>query len=86
MGADAIRLMGLCWLGMGAVLVALASAVAFNAPLRTSATATALALSLLLCADGWPEARLGLLANAVIALSLVAMRLGAIAERRQPPT
>ena len=78
-GPDGIQLIGLCWLGMAAVFVALASAVAFNAPLRPAATATALALSLLLCAAGWPEARLGLLANAVIALSLVAMRLGMMA-------
>ena len=48
-GPHGIRLIGLCWLGLAAVFVALASAVAFNAPLR-------------------PVARVGLLANAVIAL------------------
>ena len=78
-GPEGIRLMGLCWLGMAAVFEALATAVAFNAPLWPAATATALALSLLLCAAGWPEARVGLLANAVIALSLVAIRLGVVA-------
>ena len=71
-----IRLIGIGWLGEAVVFVALASAVAFNAPLRPVAIATALALSLFLCAAGWPEARIGLLANGVIALSLVAIRLG----------
>lgn len=67
-GPEGARLIGLCWLGMAAVLVVLGSAVAFNVPLRPWAIAAALALSLLLCAAGWPEARLGLIANAVIAL------------------
>ena len=78
-GPEGIRLMGLCWLGMAGVFEALAAAVAFNAPLWPAATATALTLSLLLCAAGWPEARVGLLANAVIALGLVAMRSGMVA-------
>ena len=64
---------------MAAVFVALASAVALNAPVRSWAIPTALTLSLLLCTAGWPEARLGLVANAAIALSLVAMRSGVVA-------
>jgi hypothetical protein len=78
-GPQGIRLIGLCWLGMAVVFVALASAVALNAPVRSWAIPTALTLSLLLCAAGWPEARLGLVANAAIALSLVAMRSGVVA-------
>jgi hypothetical protein len=78
-GPQGIRLIGLCWLGMAAVFVALASAVALNAPVRSWAIPTALTLSLLLCTAGWPEARLGLVANAAIALSLVAMRSGVVA-------
>ena len=77
-GPEGIRLIGLCWLGMAGVFGALASAVAFNAPLWPAATATALTLSLLLCAAGWPEARLGLVANAVIALWLVWIRSGVV--------
>jgi hypothetical protein len=78
-GPEGMRLIGLCWIGMTTALVALASAVAFDAPLWPWAIPVALTLSLLLCAAGWPEARLGLVANAVIAVSLVAMRYGVTA-------
>ena len=71
-GPGSIRLLGLCWIATAIVLVVLASAVAFNVPLRPWAIPAALILSPLLCAAGWPEARLGLIANVVIALSLFA--------------
>jgi hypothetical protein len=51
----------------------------FSAPLGPWAIPTALTLSLLLCTAGWPEARLGLVANAVIARLLVWIRSGAVA-------
>jgi hypothetical protein len=77
-GPEGIRLIGLCWLGMAVAFVAVATAIALNAPVRPVAIATTLALSLLLCAAGWPEARLGLVANAVIVLLLVWARPGVI--------
>ena len=79
-GPEGARLIGLCWLGMAGVFVVLASAVAFNAPLGPWATAAAVALSILLCTAGWPEARLGLVANAVIALLLVWIRSGVVSR------
>jgi len=78
-GPEGIRLLGLCWIGTAIVLVLLASAVAFNVPLRPWAIPAALILSLLLCAAGWPEARLGLVANVVIAVGTWLQR--DIAER-----
>jgi hypothetical protein len=72
-GAAGTRFLGLCWIGISLVLVALAVAVALNVPLSRWAVPTALAFSLLLCAAGWPEARWGFVANAAI-LSLVAVR------------
>ena len=82
-GPEGIRLLGLCWIGTAIVLVLLASAVAFNVPLRPWAIPAALILSLLLCAAGWPEARLGLVANVVIALSLLATSRDGVAKSSQ---
>jgi hypothetical protein len=79
-GPEGMRLIGLCWLGLAGVFVVLASAIAFNAPLRPSTTGAALALSIFLCAAGWPEARLGLVANAVIALLFVWTRTGVVSR------
>ena len=79
-GPAGIRLLGLCWIGTAIVLVLLASAVAFNVSLRPWAIPAALILSLLLCAAGWPEARLGLVANVVIALSLLATSRDGVAK------
>jgi hypothetical protein len=75
-GADGIRLIGLCWLGIAAALIASASALALDVRIWPWAVPTVLALSLLLCLAGWPEARLGLVANLVLAASLAGMRYG----------
>jgi hypothetical protein len=75
-GADGMRLIGLGWLGIAAALIALALAIAFDVRLWPWAAPMVLALSLLLCVAGWPEARLGVVANAVLAASLAGMRYG----------
>jgi hypothetical protein len=75
-GAGGIRLIGLCWLGIAAALIAVASAFALDVRVWPWAAPTVLALSLVLCLAGWPEARLGLVANVVLAASLAGMRYG----------
>jgi hypothetical protein len=79
-GVDGMRLMGLGWITAAVALVALAATLALGAQVPPPVSAAVLGLSLVLCAAGWPEARLGLVANAVIAASLLAaMRYGALA-------
>jgi hypothetical protein len=77
-GPTGAQFLGLCWIAIATVLVALAVAVAVNVPLSRWAVPTALAFSLLLCAAGWPETRWGFVANAAI-LFLVAVRSSVVA-------
>jgi hypothetical protein len=69
-GAGGMRLIGVGWIAVAMLLAVLALAVATGVSLTPWAIPAVLALSLLLCAAGWPEARLGLVANALIGLGV----------------
>jgi len=71
-----MRIVGVCWIGMATARSPSHRLSRSTRLVWPWAVPTVLALSLLLCVAGWPEARLGLVANAVIAASLAAMRYG----------
>jgi hypothetical protein len=60
------RVEGLLWLLMAVVFVALAASALLGTPWWRYWVQIAIMASILLCAMGWPDARLGLLANVVI--------------------
>ena len=76
-GHVGIRAVGILWLMVGAASVTAASAVLLRSGWAPAFVSIVLALSTVLCIAGWPAARLGLLANVVIAgLALLVFRLG----------
>ena len=70
-GEIGIRVVGLLWLAAGAAFVAVAAVTAMRVAWWQPAAYTLIALSAGLCLLGWPDARLGLAANAVVALLIV---------------
>lgn len=60
------RVEGVLWLLMATAFVALAVGAAVDTPWWRYGVQIAIVASMLLCASGWPDARLGLLANVVI--------------------
>jgi hypothetical protein len=80
-GETGIRAIGVLWLLVGLAFVAVGGLALFRfADWRTAALAVSV-VSLLMCLVGWPEARVGLLLNAVLVLGLaLALRsqLGAV--------
>ena len=71
-GGAGVRVVGLGWLLSTAVFVALASAMALRINVPLLVLPLALGFSALLCVAGWPEARLGFVANSFIAAMMVA--------------
>jgi hypothetical protein len=78
-GVAGTRVVGAGWLVAAAALIALASFLAAGGTTRPDVTLAVIAFSMVLCAAGWPEARLGLAANGlIIALLIAASRYGAL--------
>ena len=73
-GLVGARILGTSWMIMSLMFVVLAAAVAFRSTRWPEALPAALALSTLLCVLGWPEARIGLAMNAVLAAGLAVAR------------
>jgi hypothetical protein len=67
-GAIGIRIVGALWLAAAVAFVVLAGATLARAPWWHPVAYGLTALSAVLCLAGWPEARLGLVANAVIVI------------------
>ena len=65
-GDTGARLLGAGWLLMAVMLLALAIATWANASWWRPAVMIAVTISAILSAAGWPEARLGLLANVAV--------------------
>lgn len=66
LGETGIRLYGLGWLSLAAGCVVAAAGVALRSPWWVFFLVVLVAVSLIFCAVGWPEAGLGLRANAII--------------------
>lgn len=79
LGDAGIRIVGVLWLITGVSFVLSAWAVYSEAPWWLSVTTFAFGASIVLCAVGLPDSRLGFVANAlVLGLAAVALRWGAL--------
>jgi hypothetical protein len=67
-GAGSVKAIGLVWLLLSALFVAIAAAALMRATWWPQSVYVAVGLSTALCVVGWPETRLGLVANAAILL------------------
>ena len=75
-GPAGTRVLGVLWLGTGLACLVAAGGILAPVPWSSQLTWAVLAVSTLLCVLGWPAARLGLVANSLIAaLLLVAGKL-----------
>jgi hypothetical protein len=75
-GTVGARLIGTSWMIVALMFLVLAAAVALRPAGWPQALPVALALSTLLCLLGWPEARLGLAMNGLLAIGFTATRFG----------
>jgi len=76
-GATGIRVVGAAWLLTSLALAGLAVAVAARGGHWQEVLPVVLAISTLLCVMGWPDARIGVIANLVLGMLLFAgMRAG----------
>lgn len=66
LGGGGIRLVGVLWLLVGGVVFTLGGTLALTGVLPGGVFLGVAAVSSLLCVLGWPDSRLGLVANAVI--------------------
>ena len=71
-GDGGIKTIGLAWLALSVLFVIAMGATLMRATWWQPSVYAAVGLSTVLCVVGWPDARLGLVANAVILLLLVA--------------
>ena len=71
-GVGGARLVGAGWMIASLMFVVLAASVALRPTGWPQALPVAIALSTLLCVLAWPEARIGLVVNGVLALGLMA--------------
>lgn len=71
-GEAGIRMIGAVWLAVGVGFIVLAGATLARAAWWLPFAYILIVLSTVLCLAGWPDARLGLVANAVILLLIVA--------------
>ena len=79
LGDAGIRVVGVLWLLAGASFILGAWAVLSDSPWWQTIVTFAFGASLVLCAAGWPDARLGFVANGVVlGLALLAVRWGAL--------
>ena len=74
-GIGGARVVASAWMIVALMFVVLAATVAFRPSGWPQTLPLALVLSTLLCVLGWPEARLGLAMNALLAVGLTATRL-----------
>ena len=72
LGETGARALGVVWLVAALAFVVLAAAVLAGSNVRMWGF-TMLSLSIVLCVVGWPEARIGLVVNAVLLAALLAM-------------
>ena len=72
LGETGARALGVVWLVAALAFVVLAAAVVAGSNVRMWMF-TMLSLSIVLCVVGWPEARIGLVVNAVLLAALLAM-------------
>lgn len=76
-GAGGIRALGGIWLLLAVVFAGLAGAVFLRAEWAVAGVGVAVAVSLVMSILGWPEARVGVLANLlVVGLLIWAVRIG----------
>jgi hypothetical protein len=75
-GPIGARIVGTSWMIVSLMLVAMAAAIALQPTGWPPALPVVVALSALLCLLGWPEAKIGLAVNGLIALGLAAVRFG----------
>lgn len=73
-GLIGARIVGASWMIVALMFVVLAAAVALRPTGWPQALPVALALSTVLCVLGWPEARIGLAMNGLLAMGLAATR------------
>jgi hypothetical protein len=78
-GTTGIKVVGLSWLMVALTFVAAAVGVVMRAPWWQPVVYPTLAASVIMTLAGWPDARFGLLANAVIVILIaIGRRLGAL--------
>jgi hypothetical protein len=75
-GDSGIRVVGLLWLAVALAFVTLGVGVLASAPWWRNLTLVLTAVSLVLCVFGLPVAKIGILANLLLAAYLAAARLG----------
>jgi hypothetical protein len=73
-GDGGVRAVGLAWAVAAAAFIALAWSLWAGLPWTRTLIACAVAFSLVLCAAGWPDARIGVAANILILVMLAAAR------------
>jgi hypothetical protein len=73
-GDAGVRAVGLAWALAAAAFIALAWSLWAGLPWTRTLIACAVAFSLVLCAAGWPDARIGVAANILILAMLAATR------------
>ena len=82
LGDGGIRVVGVLWLLAGVSFVAGAWAVMSGSSVWQLVVTFAFGVSLVLCFAGWPDARLGFVANGVVlGLALLAVRWGALVRQ-----
>jgi hypothetical protein len=75
-GDAGIRMVGLLWLAAALAFVAVGVGILASAPWWRNATLVLTAVSLVLCVFGLPGAKIGILANLLLAAYLAAAHLG----------
>jgi hypothetical protein len=75
-GLTGTRIVGAAWMIGAFMFVVLAATVAFRHGGVPQALPIALAFSAMLCVLGWPEARIGLAMNGLLALGVTVARFG----------
>ena len=71
LGATGARVVGVGWLALSVSFVTLAAVVAMRPSVMPMVLPAVLGMSALLCVAEWPEARMGFVANTVIAALMV---------------
>jgi len=75
-GLTGARIVGAAWMIASLMFVVLAATLAFRQAGVLHALPIALAFSAVLCVLGWPEARIGLAMNGLLALGVTVARFG----------
>ena len=79
LGPNGIRALGVLWLLVALAFVVIAGAITFQAGWWYQALLITTGVSLVLCVLGWPDSRLGLIANVLaLGLAILAVRSGVL--------